>query len=234
MLAWQFGASASSVQSGEEAGGYPMGTTASGGRAVTDVWHPCHAEASNELQVPLIVKWYRVERQLASFLLSPETDAQIDFQLPMLLDTFEKALIEPRFADSEEGASKLQSRLVVGRSGTGKTSIALALLYNTQLENLARPAGSAAHLNALFVCKSKTLANSVGKHFDELMRLHGQPAAPVEALKDALVERHPLSQPLFLSSADLLVLLDRTLAGCAAGCFFQSDPEREAFCQVSK
>ena len=98
------------------------------------------------------------------------------FQLPMLLDQQEMRLTAPQQT----------STLLVGRSGTGKTSIAIEKLYRTAAANAHRAAalrlggggaggaggdaggaggdGLAPHVNVLFVCRSRTLCSQVQRH----------------------------------------------------------------------
>ena len=88
----------------------------------------------------------------------------------MLLDQQEMRLTAPQTPPC--------STLLVGRSGTGKTSIAIEKLYRTAAANVRRATalrggvgvggeGIEPHVNVLFVCKSRTLCNQVQRHFHE-------------------------------------------------------------------
>ena len=191
------------------------------------------------MPVPYIIKWYKVSDLLAHYLLvdSPsggDSDVQLqaDYQLPMLLDGREQALAD--FADGEPTCSKL----VVGRSGSGKTSVALDILYRLHITNVRLecpelrskatdtfPSSSTGHLNVLFVCKSKTLCASISKHFDDLCRPLGlsEHASPQEQF----VAGRDMQAPCFVSSAELYVLLDSTLPQQAR--FFKTPAEATSF-----
>ena len=77
----------------------------------------------------------------------------------------------------------------------------------------------------LFVCKSRTLCSQVQRHFLELLVPLGEPAVPQAELQAAFLEGRDLSVPLFLSSAEWLVLLDRA----APKHFFGSAREEAEF-----
>ena len=260
--AWDLGANAAEVT--RQGNGtvysreFPMGTTATADRP-GDTWHPQHAEDTGELQVPYILKWYRVSDALVHYLLvlAPQgggSDArQSDFQLPMLLDEHERKLAS--FADDDPGGaspSSSSSRLVVGRSGTGKTSIALEILMRLHTSNkaiaheaqavenggwsIAQGGGSDAcphgHKNTIFVCKSKTLGVSVSKHFDDLVCVLGDERSSDASNASAEVFAHggDLARPLFVSTSELYVLLDHTLASTGrARSFFSTSAEAAAF-----
>jgi hypothetical protein len=160
----------------------------------------------------------------------------VAFQLPMLLDQQEMRLTAPQQT----------STLLVGRSGTGKTSIAIEKLYRTAAANAHRAAALrlvgggggggggdggaggndlAPHVNVLFVCRSRTLCSQVQRHFLELLVPLGEPAVAQAELQAAFLEGRDLSVPLFLSSAEWLVLLDRA----APKRFFGSQREEAEF-----
>ena len=247
--AWEFGRLA-----GGESSSFPMGTT----NELSDPgkqWHPMHTDDAGELAVPYIIKWYAVSDTFARLLLCPSyvlgkgtmVDlSQENFQLPLLLDQTEQQLAAP---------STASSTLLVGRSGTGKTSIAMEILFRLQEANRARsdelrkrqrdstqsPNSTGAtgedvgddtdglppHTNAIFVCKSKTLVCRVEAHFEQLMLpLGGQPAGSTDRMRQAFVQpKGELETPLFLSSSEWLVLLDR----CAEQRWFQSEREEASF-----
>lgn len=234
--AWELGRTAADVRDV-----YPMGTTATADRP-GDTWHPVHAEDDGDLQIPYIIKWFALSNQLAQYLLvlapeaAEETSAQLtaDFQLPMLLDERERAL--SAFAER----TSTSSRLVVGRSGTGKTSIALDILCRIHTDNVglsshdgvgassdvAVPSG-ASTLNTLFVCKSKTLCVSVAKHFDDLARCVRADKVADCSPSEAFTSGQPLLRPLFASTSELYTHLDRSVQG--RGRFFVDDEEACAF-----
>ena len=227
---WELGSGACEWESGQP---YPMGTTAPTDAAPGDSWHPTNAEETGELHVPSIVKWHIMSDAVAQLLLKPKTNA-LPFQLPMLLDEKESGIA------ALGGPSPACSTVLVGRSGTGKTSICMQMLFDAHAANLdrLRPAASVANdENALgarrepvcvvFLCKSRTLHTNVSKQFEDLVRPL-QPeglAASRSQLLRAFVSGEPLAAPLFLSSAEWLVLLDRALPTR----FFASDAESDAF-----
>lgn len=229
--AWRIGAGAAEVarNQAQAHAAYPMGTTATVDTP-SDTWYPRHADDNGELQVPYIIKWYRICDQLVHYLLvlMPEAgDAlQADFQLPMLLDENEQKL--SAFADGYGG-----SRLLVGRSGTGKTSIALDILLKLHTANCTvapSPEAYKDHKDTIFVCKSKKLCVSVSKQFDELVRVWGcDGQANTVAIAEAFVHGHKLEHPLFISSSELYTLLDRTLARAGSRSFFADSSEASAF-----
>jgi hypothetical protein len=188
--AWHFGGLA---ETASVAASYPMGST-SNQDAPGEVWNPCHAdEEDSSVQVPYVIKWYAASDQLLHLMLGGRTSAAEPkpveaFHLPMLLDQQEMRLSAPQQT----------STLLVGRSGTGKTSIAIEKLYRTAAANAERAAalrlaggggggggGFAAHVNVLFVCRSRTLCSQVQRHFLELLVPLGEPAVPQEELQAA-------------------------------------------------
>ena len=151
-----------------------------------------------------------------------------NFQLPLLLDQHEQMLAAPSAC----------STLLVGRSGTGKTSIALDILYSTQEANIKRrhqrrsgaSSGVAPHVNTLFLCKSRTLVSRVQGHLEQLMLPLGERRAEPDAVKEAFtMAKEELPSPLFLSSSEWLVLLDR----CTIKRWFLSEKEEAEFVSTS-
>ena len=168
-------------------------------------------------------------------LLNPDVQ---DVQLPLLLDAHEEALVPP--------PQPTCSTLLVGRSGTGKTSLCNELLYRTHAANERRrvaeqrvaegaPARLEAegedappHANVLFLCKSRTLASRIESHHAGLVAPLGAQPPPAARLKEAFVAAEPeLDAPLFLSSSEWLVLLDRCLPPDQR--WFKSDQEEARF-----
>ena len=245
---------------------FPMGSTSAADRPGERWHPTHAEMSSDEVVVPYVVKWFAVSDVLVRYLLQlaprlgagAKADVDGDFQLPMLLDSAELALCSAQ--------SPPRSSLVVGRSGTGKTCVVLQTLYELRLRNecaaaaAAAAAGGAAattaaaaalalrsalgdsapaeasHANVLFVTKSTTLCSQVLRQYRALMRTLGLPAADRDALRADFLAGRPLAEPLFLSSSEWLVLLDRVRAVDAggggldrSGCFFQSEAEERDF-----
>lgn len=221
---------------------YAMGTTATLDRPAEN-WHPIHAEDASELPVPFIIKWFPVSGVLTRyFLVAQPSSPASEVQLPMLLDEKEKMIAAP--------PSPSRATLIVGRSGTGKTSIALQKLFDVQVANElhaggpvaavlrasgmlsmgeAAPglAGPGSHTNVLFVTKSLTLTRSLGRQFTAMLQTVGLEPLPVQSLVESFTQGRELRQPLFLSSSEWLTMLDRQLD--AGERFFRSEREAQAF-----
>jgi len=242
--AWELGASA--VASGDDAGDpFPMGTTSAIDRP-GETWYPVHAElSSDEVTVPFIVKFFALTGTLVRFLLMlpPKDDGELnDFQLPMILDARELSLCSGTSLDTGPC-----STLVVGRSGTGKTSIVVQLLYDTQVANLCRgtsalaealrSAGTAPlsiseanqHCNVLFVTKSLTLCHQVERQHRALMSTLGAPSSPLSTVREHYLAGRQLPEPMFVSSGQWLVLLDHALSDDRTKAFFTSEKEEADF-----
>ncbi|EOD22217.1 hypothetical protein EMIHUDRAFT_463681 [Emiliania huxleyi CCMP1516] len=239
--AWGYGSLADS-----EAGSFPMGTNNELSHP-GDQWHPVHSDEGGDVSVPYVIKLLLLTEEL----LGEACDlAQRGFHLPLLLDAHEQSLVPP--------PQPTCSTLLVGRSGTGKTSLALEILYRVQETNSARRAardaalrerasgderatapptpqelsaiegGLPPHTNVLFLCKSVTLASRVKSHSEQLMLPLGEPPADSERLKlDFSAAEPELQAPLFLSSSEWLVLLDRCLPPDQR--WFKSEQEEAQF-----
>ena len=223
---WELGGLAESADDGQP---FPMGTTSSIEKP-SDTWHPAHAEegTGGEVAVPFILKWFPLnDLLLRTFLVVADGKPfSHDIQLPMLLDQKECSIVGT--------AAQANAQLVLGRSGTGKTSVALQMLFELQLGNLLAvddPLAAAlrhasalpnaadegggtlprAHVNALFLTKSHILTQSLHRQFLAMLHTLGLRTLPPEELKQAFLAGRPLPQPLFLSSSEWLVLLDESL-----------------------
>ena len=119
-------------------------------------WQPAHAEDNGELQTPFVLKWYQALGSLSRFLQLRTADPA--FQLPLVLDEDESKICRPPSTPS--------STLLIGRSGTGKTSIAQHLLYEACCRK-ERRSGDGAE-NVVFLCKSRTLCSQVSRNLAEL------------------------------------------------------------------
>ena len=98
----------------------------------------------------------------------------------------------------------------------------------TPQELSAIEGGLPPHTNVLFLCKSVTLASRVKSHSEQLMLPLGEPPADSERLKlDFSAAEPELRAPLFLSSSEWLVLLDRCLPPDQR--WFKSDQEEARF-----
>ena len=98
----------------------------------------------------------------------------------------------------------------------------------TPQELSAIEGGLPPHTNVLFLCKSVTLASRVKSHSEQLMLPLGEPPADSERLKlDFSAAEPELRAPLFLSSSEWLVLLDRCLPPDQR--WFKSEQEEAQF-----
>ena len=80
----------------------------------------------------------------------------------------------------------------------------------------------------LFLCKSRTLASRIESHHAGLVAPLGAQPPPAARLKEAFVAAEPeLDAPLFLSSSEWLVLLDRCLPPDQR--WFKSEQEEAQF-----
>lgn len=100
---------------------------------------------------------------------------------------------------------------------------------------LPDPGGEAASAvdgppNTLFVCRSRPLCSAVQQGFAQLLLPLGVSLSPAEVLQAAFIappDSAGLPQPLFLSTAELFVLIDRSLADEPSARWFRS-PQEEA------
>lgn len=122
-------------------------------------------------------------------------------QLPMIPDEFEDQLIQ--------AVSKPESVLLVGRSGTGKTSIAIGRMFAMYSQMTA---GGDAY-RQLFVTASPVLRDEVRRSFQALAVGKGGCGSGVghEARYQRMSDVHDDSWPLFLTQAEWLCMLDASL-----------------------
>lgn len=240
--AWEYGRLAG------EATSFPMGTTNELSQP-GDTWHPVHAEDTGECSVPYIIKWYMITDTFSKLMLCTSDVSgegfdlsQGSFHLPLLLDSHEQTLAAP--------VGPPCPTMLVGRSGTGKTSIALEIIYRAQEANAERvgegvaardtreaasgataeepPPAAQSHCNLLFLCKSKTLVSRVESHCQQLaLPLGVRPTATDEVHRAFVAAEPQLPAPLFASSSEWLVLLDR--CSTDGGRWFRSEKEEVQF-----
>ena len=250
--AWELGAMALSSAEAEADGTlerttpqlYAMGTTATLDRPAEN-WHPIHAEGADaELPVPFILKWFPLNGIVARYflLVAHEQAAAAEVHVPMLLDEREKGIANP--------TTPLSATLIIGRSGTGKTSIALQILFELQCANTLRAGGAVAdglrllgglavgeagndagalpaHSNVIFMTKSLTLTRSLQRQFAAMLQTLGLPIIPTATLIENFAAGRDLPQPLFLCSSEWLTMLDRQLS--PADRFFRDEREARDF-----
>eukprot|EP00960_Hanusia_phi_P026856 746504-Hanusia_phi.AAC.12 len=125
-------------------------------------------------------------------------------ELPFILDEHEDELIS--------AVSRAESVLLVGRSGTGKTSIAIGRMWSMQEHWRMTFEGSSLKYHQVFLTASKVLRDQVRRSYEALSSAsRPNPLLPPPPAGSSLKNVSEGQWPLFLTQAEWLRMVDATL-----------------------
>ncbi|EKX52227.1 hypothetical protein GUITHDRAFT_102129 [Guillardia theta CCMP2712] len=122
-------------------------------------------------------------------------------ELPFILDEHEDELIS--------AISRAESVLLVGRSGTGKTSIAIGRMWSMQKQWRMTFGDTSVKYHQIFLTASKVLRDQVRRSYEALSSSSRQKSSPPPP--PSLKEVSESQWPLFLTQAEWLRMIDATL-----------------------
>jgi predicted NACHT family NTPase len=155
-----------------------------------------------------ILKFYSLSSEVLSFLTSKflsHSDPVPEF--PFIPDDREDSLI---CMNQKEGESSI---LLVGRSGTGKTSIAVGRMwFKYKSWYIDRQAGLPNSYHQIFVTANRVLRDQVRKSFYSMKHGFNSSSKPPTEYPSSFKEIADGQFPLFLTQTEWLLMLDGTLS----------------------